>query len=126
MGFIVSSRQVGGWSMSSFEWTIFALLIYVPLIFLWFFTLFDLFGRRDLRGPVRAFWALVVLFLPLIGILAYLFRRPRDAGLWISGEGVYGAQISPAGASSPLTADGRRQRQNGAKPAPQSRSAARR
>src|SRR5436190_22064315 len=111
--------------MSSFEWTIFALLIYIPLIFLWFFTLFDLFGRRDLRGPVRALWILVVLFLPLIGIIAYLIMRPRDAGLWVSGEGVYGAQISPASASSRLTTDGRRQRQNGVEPVARSRPPAR-
>jgi hypothetical protein len=61
----------------SFWDAFFLCLIYVPLVLLWGFALFDVFGRDDLSGARKAVWVAVVVLLPFIGTLAYLIaRRP--------------------------------------------------
>jgi predicted PurR-regulated permease PerM len=64
-------------------WTI----AFVSLWALWIFTviwsLVDNFRRRDHGGWAKAVWTVFIIFLPVIGILAYLISRPEQA------EGVY-------------------------------------
>lgn len=55
----------------------FLMLIYVPLILLWVFTLVDLAHRRDLSSLAKGLWAVAVVFLPLIGMLVYFATRPE-------------------------------------------------
>jgi hypothetical protein len=59
-------------------WEVFwLLLIFVPLLLVWTFAVFDIFRRDDLRGWMRALWLVVVILAPFIGTLIYLlFRRP--------------------------------------------------
>lgn len=57
----------------------FLILIYVPLIMLWVFTLTDLAQRRDLSGLAKGLWAVAIVLLPLIGMLIYFSTRPDDA-----------------------------------------------
>jgi hypothetical protein len=54
------------------------LLIVVPLILLWVFTLIDIFKRENLSGAAKALWAIAILFLPLIGMVVYFVTRPPD------------------------------------------------
>jgi hypothetical protein len=54
----------------------FLLLIFVPLIMLWIFTLGDLAGRRDISGLARGLWAVAIVLLPVIGMLVYFLTRP--------------------------------------------------
>ena len=61
--------------MEFWEWLV-ILFIYIPLIFIWVFTLFDIFGRVDLSGWAKALWVIFVLFLPLLGMLVYFIARP--------------------------------------------------
>ncbi|MEN8113843.1 MAG: SHOCT domain-containing protein [Actinomycetota bacterium] len=49
----------------------FILLIWIPLVTLWVFTLIDLFQRSDISGAAKALWAIAIIFLPLIGMLVY-------------------------------------------------------
>jgi hypothetical protein len=57
---------------------------YMLLFFLWimFFWVFisvvaDIFRRDDIHGWKKAFWILLIIVLPLIGILIYLIARPK-------------------------------------------------
>ncbi len=55
----------------------FLILIYVPLVLLWVFTLVDLAHRKDLSSLARGLWAVAVVLLPLIGMLVYFVTRPE-------------------------------------------------
>jgi len=52
------------------------MLIFIPLIMLWAFTLVDIFRRNDLSGWAKALWVIFVLILPLLGMLIYFIVRP--------------------------------------------------
>ena len=56
----------------------FLVLIYIPLILLWVFTLSDLARRKDISGGAKGLWAVAVVLLPLIGMLIYFITRPHD------------------------------------------------
>lgn len=58
----------------------FLVLIFVPLVLLWVFTLTDLAHRRDLSGVAKGLWAVAVVLLPVIGMLIYFITRPDDTG----------------------------------------------
>lgn len=59
----------------------FILLIFVPLVMLWLFTLTDLSRRADLSGPAKGLWAVAVVLLPLIGMLVYFTTRPDSPAI---------------------------------------------
>lgn len=60
-------------------WSVFVLmLIWIPILTVWVFTVMDVFRRRDLKGWARAGWFLVVLFLPILGTVIYLVARPGE------------------------------------------------
>jgi Phospholipase_D-nuclease N-terminal/Short C-terminal domain len=55
----------------------FLLLIYIPLLLIWAFSIFDIFRRDDLGGLAKGIWLVVVILIPLFGTFIYLiFRRP--------------------------------------------------
>ncbi|MFF9639940.1 SHOCT domain-containing protein [Kitasatospora aureofaciens] len=62
-------------------WTMLELFLWI----LWFFLLFkiisDIFRSHDLGGWGKAGWLVLVIFLPLIGILAYLIARGQSMGM---------------------------------------------
>ena len=61
-------------------WDVFFLmLIYVPLLLIWGFSIFDIFRRDDLSGGWKALWFVVVLLIPFLGTLVYLLTRPPGA-----------------------------------------------
>jgi hypothetical protein len=59
-------------------WDIFfLLLIYIPALLIWTFSILDIFRRDDLSGVSKAIWLFIVILIPLFGTLLYLiFRRP--------------------------------------------------
>jgi hypothetical protein len=60
-------------------WELFAILmVFVPLIMLWVFTLVDLFQRPNLSGVARALWAIAIVLLPVIAMLVYFIMRDTD------------------------------------------------
>jgi phospholipase D-like protein len=57
---------------------LFALLGFVWFL-IWVLALVDILRRRDLRTSSKVLWALAALFVPIIGVVAYLIARPPDA-----------------------------------------------
>jgi type VI protein secretion system component VasK len=70
---MVLLAQIGFWG-----W-FFILLIMLPLICLWIFTLMDIFMRKDLPGWMKAISVIIVIILPLFGMLIYFIVRPDTA-----------------------------------------------
>jgi len=57
--------------MDSFWDNFWTLLIFIPLLLLWVFTLIDLFKNPDISGVAKALWAIAIVLLPIIGMLVY-------------------------------------------------------
>ncbi len=55
--------------------TILWFFIWCLWIFLVIWTLLLIFRRRDLGGWAKAAWVLFVIFIPVLGVLAYLISR---------------------------------------------------
>lgn len=62
--------------ISGFWEGFFLILIFLPLAFLWGFTLVDIFKRDDLKGWATALWVIAVILLPIFGMLMYFIVRP--------------------------------------------------
>ena len=75
-------------------WELFIiLLVFVPLIMLWVFTLVDLFQRPALSGIAKALWVIAIVLLPLIAMLIYFILR--DSQSEIPGTRPYGQTPPP-------------------------------
>lgn len=57
--------------MDSFWDTFWTLAIFIPLILLWLFALVDLFMNHEISGLAKALWAIAIVLLPIIGMIAY-------------------------------------------------------
>lgn len=55
----------------------FLLLIWLPLALLWIFSLIDIFRREDIAGPQKALWVAIVIIVPFLGTIIYLFKRAQ-------------------------------------------------
>lgn len=57
----------------------FLLMLYVTLFVVWIWLLIsvygDVFRSRDLSGPAKAAWVLLLVVLPYLGVLVYLIAR---------------------------------------------------
>ena len=62
-------------------WTllVFAGLVLWVFIVIWCFI--DNFRRRDHGGVAKALWFVFIVFVPVIGVIAYLIARPPAADL---------------------------------------------
>ena len=56
-------------------WSIFIFFLWVLWIWLLIWIFIDIFRSHDLSGWAKALWFLFVLFIPLIGVLAYVIAR---------------------------------------------------
>jgi hypothetical protein len=56
----------------------FWLFIWIAAIFIWFRCVFDMFSDHTLSGWAKAGWAVLLIFLPWIGVLIYLIARGRS------------------------------------------------
>ena len=63
-----------------------SLLIFAGLV-LWIFIVIwcfiDNFRRRDHHGVAKALWFIFIVFVPIIGVIAYIIARPPAADLEI-------------------------------------------
>ncbi len=85
-------------------WQVFLMLmIFVPLIMLWVFTLVDLFQRADLSGTAKALWAVAIVLLPLIGMLIYFILRDSETTAYA--ESPVESRPSPAATPSSESED---------------------
>ena len=53
--------------------------IWIPAVMIWFFCIFDIFGRRDIHGGAKALWLILIFILPWIGGICYLITRSVTA-----------------------------------------------
>ena len=51
----------------------------IPLIALWVYGLVDLIRRRDLSPGKRVLWALLIIFLPVLGVIIYFYVAPSTS-----------------------------------------------
>jgi len=65
---------------------IWVILVALPLLFLWIVGTVDVLRRRDMSALAKAFWILLMLVVPILGLLVYFFVRPHDASMLINEE----------------------------------------
>ena len=70
--------------MLAYEWTFGSVLWAMIVFFFWFMLIWmfigvfaDIFRRNDLSGWGKAGWLLLIFIIPLLGILIYIFTRPK-------------------------------------------------
>jgi hypothetical protein len=63
--------------MVFWDWFIFFFIV-VPIAFLWFFVLVDIFARPDIGGGQKVLWILLIFIIPFLGALIYLAARPQQ------------------------------------------------
>ena len=59
-------------------WTMTFFFLWAAWVFAVIWVFIDNFRRRDHSGLAKAVWTLVIIFVPIIGVLAYLISRPSD------------------------------------------------
>ena len=59
-------------------WTICIFSLWAMWIFAVIWVFIDNFRRTDHSGWAKALWALGIIFVPVIGVFAYLVTRPVD------------------------------------------------
>jgi hypothetical protein len=68
------------WQVGQVLWS----MIWFTLLFMWIWVLItvfaDIFRSRDLGGFAKALWTLFVIFLPVLGVLAYMIVRGNKLG----------------------------------------------
>ena len=69
---------VGDYTFWDALWTMFVFFLWI----LWFFLLFrivvDVFRRQDASGAKKVIWLLFILFVPFIGVFAYIIANGDD------------------------------------------------
>jgi hypothetical protein len=66
----------GNYPFLDIMWSMFIFFAWVIWIAVLFMILADNFRRPDHSGLAKAGWTLFVIFVPLIGVLAYVITRP--------------------------------------------------
>ncbi len=59
-------------------WSLFMFSLFILWIFIVIWVFVDNFKRHDHHGVAKALWFLFIVFIPVIGVLAYLIARPAD------------------------------------------------
>jgi hypothetical protein len=62
-------------------WTLLEFAVLVLWIIIVVRVFFDNFERRDHGGVAKAMWTVAIVFIPIIGVLAYIITRPPDVGI---------------------------------------------
>ncbi len=63
--------------MLQFFWYMLGFYVLFMLIWMVITTIIDIFKRDDMSGMAKAGWVLLIVWLPLIGILAYIIVKPK-------------------------------------------------
>jgi predicted membrane channel-forming protein YqfA (hemolysin III family) len=67
----------GGFSFSNFLVDVLAIFVFVVWFWLLIIVVTDLIRRHDISGWGKAFWVIVLIILPYIGVLAYMIFQSR-------------------------------------------------
>jgi membrane protein implicated in regulation of membrane protease activity len=74
----MSLAVVAGYPVLGVFWTMLEFFAFVIFIYLVFTLATDIFRSDDLSGWAKAAWLLFIVFIPIIGIFAYLIARGRS------------------------------------------------
>ena len=85
---------MSGYPLLDAFWTMFMFFIWLLWIFLVVWVLMDIFRSRDISGWGKAGWIILVIFLPLIGILAYEIVHGDH---FFGRNDVYNTEVQPHG-----------------------------
>jgi hypothetical protein len=69
---------VGDYTFWDALWTIFVFFLWILWFFLLFKVIFDVFRRHDVGGGKKVLWLIFVLFVPFIGVFAYIIANGDD------------------------------------------------
>jgi len=67
----------GGFTFANFLADVFAVFVFVVLIWLLYIVFSDLFRRHDISGWGKALWVIGVVLFPYIGVLAYMIVESK-------------------------------------------------
>jgi Phospholipase_D-nuclease N-terminal len=80
---VPADRETRSTKMLAYDYPIMGLFWTVTIVFMWaawwfaaIWSFIDNFRRHDHSGWAKAGWALFIILIPLIGVLAYLIARP--------------------------------------------------
>ena len=59
-------------------WWMFIFFVWVIWIFVVIRVFIDNFQRQDHGGCAKAMWTILIIFVPVIGVVAYLIARPKE------------------------------------------------
>jgi len=59
-------------------WTLIVFFLWISWLMLLFHVIGDVFRRRDMSGGSKTLWLLVLLFVPFLGVFAYLIADGDD------------------------------------------------
>jgi Phospholipase_D-nuclease N-terminal len=65
------------------------MLVFAGIFLMIFFIVWcfiDNFRRHDHHGMAKAGWAILILFLPILGALIYIIARPPQADVIVAGD----------------------------------------
>jgi Phospholipase_D-nuclease N-terminal len=66
-------------------WSLFMFSLFVLWIIIVVWVFIDNFRRHDHHGLAKALWFLFIVFIPVIGVLAYIIARPPEADVIAAG-----------------------------------------
>ncbi len=62
-------------------WDVVVSMFWFALLFMWIMIVIsifaDIFRRKDLSGAWKVIWIIVIFWIPFLGILIYIFSRPK-------------------------------------------------
>jgi len=64
--------------MAGIIWSMFVFAMFFLWVFIVIWIFIDNFRRTDHSGWAKAIWFLLIVFVPVIGVLAYVITRPAD------------------------------------------------
>ena len=67
----------GGFTFANFLADVFAVFVFVVLIWLLYIVFSDLFRRQDISGWGKALWVVGLVLFPYLGVLAYMIVESK-------------------------------------------------
>ena len=65
-------------TLGDFLWSLLVIFFMVIYFMMLFWVIVDIFRRHDASGGKKALWLIFLLFLPLIGLLAYIITNSES------------------------------------------------
>ncbi len=73
-----ASSIFSGNPVLEFFWWMFLFYLFFMVIWMFIAVFADIFRRENLSGWGKAFWILLIFWLPFLGILIYMIVRPKN------------------------------------------------